>query len=72
MTPNLHFAVRPFLMADKIIGSQNHLTDLTVKACFVPILKEKRDINAKWENENVHFKNNWIQLLLLKPVFLTS
>lgn len=41
---DLHLAVWPFLMADKIIGSQNHFTGLTVKTWFVPILKEKRGI----------------------------
>lgn len=38
----LHGAVRPLLMADKVVGSQHHLADVTVKACFMPVLTEKQ------------------------------
>lgn len=37
----LHRAVRPLLVADKVVGSEHHLTDVTVKTCFMPVLMEK-------------------------------
>lgn len=39
---HLHGAVRSFLMADKVVGSKHHLTDVTVKTCFVPVLRKKK------------------------------
>lgn len=38
----LHRAVWPLLMADKVVGSEHHLTDVTVKTCFMPVLTEKK------------------------------
>lgn len=29
-------------MADKVIGGENHLTDITVKARFVPVLTDEK------------------------------
>lgn len=29
-------------MADKVVGSEHHLTDVTVKTCFMPVLTEKK------------------------------
>lgn len=34
----LHRAVRPLLMTDEVVGGQHHLTHITVKTCFVPVL----------------------------------
>lgn len=38
----LHRAVWPLLMADKVIGGEDHLTDIAVKTCLVPVLTEER------------------------------
>lgn len=34
----LHGAVRPLLMADKVVGGEHHLANIAVKTRFVPIL----------------------------------
>lgn len=39
---HLHGAVRPLLMADKVVGGQHHLADVAVKARLVPVLKRER------------------------------
>lgn len=39
---HLHGAVWSFLMADEVVGSKHHLTDVTVKTCFVPVLRNKK------------------------------
>lgn len=39
---HLHGAVRPLLVADKVVGSEHHLADVTVKTCFMPVLTEKK------------------------------
>lgn len=41
---HLHGAVWSFLMADEIVGSKHHLTDVTVKTRFVPVLRKKKKI----------------------------
>lgn len=37
---DLHGAVRPLLVADKVVGGEHHLADVTVKARFMPVLTE--------------------------------
>lgn len=39
----LHGAVRPLLVADKVVGGEHHLADVTVKAGFMPVLTEGKD-----------------------------
>lgn len=41
----LHGAVWPLLVADKVVGSEHHLADVTVKARFMPVLTEGKDDN---------------------------
>lgn len=36
----LHGTVWPFLVADKVVGGKHHLTDITVKASFMPVLTD--------------------------------
>ncbi len=38
----LHRAVWPLFVAHKVIGSEHHLTDVTVETCFMPVLTEKK------------------------------
>ena len=38
-----HGAVGPLLVADKVVGGEHHLTDVTVKTCLMPVLSEKKD-----------------------------
>lgn len=38
----LHRAVWPLLVADKVVGGEHHLADITVKARFMPVLIKKR------------------------------
>lgn len=40
---HLHGAVGPLLVADKVVGGEHHLTDVTVKTCLMPVLSEKKD-----------------------------
>lgn len=37
-----HRAVRPLLVADKVVGGEHHLADVTVKTGFMPVLKEEK------------------------------
>lgn len=48
-----HRAVWPLLVADKVVGSEHHLADVTVKAGFMPVLREEKkefecDFTYKW------------------------
>lgn len=43
-----HRAVGSFFVADKIVGSEDHLADIAVETCFVPVLIFKR--------QNTNFK----------------
>lgn len=36
-----HGAVWPLLVADKVVGGEHHLADVTVEAGFMPVLKER-------------------------------
>lgn len=42
-----HRAVRPLLVADKVVGGKHHLADVTVKAGFMPVLREGKKNNLK-------------------------
>lgn len=46
---DLHGAVWPLLVADKVVGGEHHLADVTVKARFMPVLTE----GGKDDNLNV-------------------
>lgn len=35
-----HRTVWPLLVADKVVGGEHHLADVTVKAGFMPVLRE--------------------------------
>lgn len=37
-----HGAVWSFLVADEIVGGEDHLADITVETCFMPVLIKKR------------------------------
>lgn len=37
-----HRAVWPLLMADKVVGSEHHLADVAVEACFMPVLTHEK------------------------------
>lgn len=37
-----HRAVRPFLVADKVVGSEHHLADVAVEARFMPVLTHEK------------------------------
>lgn len=39
-----HRAVWPLLVTDKVVGGQHHLADITVKAGFMPVLREGKKI----------------------------
>lgn len=40
---HLHRAVRPLLMADKVVGGEHHLADIAVKTRFVPVLSMRTE-----------------------------
>lgn len=39
-----HRAVWPLLVADKVVGGEHHLADVTVKAGFMPVLREEKRV----------------------------
>lgn len=50
----LHRAVRPLLVADKVIWSEYHFADITMKTCFVPILPKMKESKRKTDHESLN------------------
>lgn len=40
-----HRAVRPFLVAHKVVDGEHHLADVAVEAGFMPVLREEKKKN---------------------------
>lgn len=52
-----HRAVWPLLVADKVVGGKHHLADITVKAGFMPVLRqEKKNLNVISHTSGQHGK----------------
>jgi len=58
-------------VADKVLGSEHHVTDITVKTCFVPVLTEENTnhiINLEGLDLNLNLDVNLVDYVQTEEV----